>query len=331
MEKTSSEKIRLGIFVIGGLILFVLAIYYIGSRQQIFEKTEHLTTLFNNVNGLLPGNNVRYSGINAGTVRAIDMVDDSTIRVDMIIDKKLFAHIKKDAIATIGSDGLVGSMIINIIPGSESQVPVEPGDMIQSYTRISTNDILNTLNVTNENAAILTSDLLKITGQIIEGKGAVGMLINDTTMAGSIARIMHYLELTSKGTAESVRELNVLMATLTSDGTLISTLSDTTVANQFRNTMTGLEQSSIEMQSVIENLNGAVLNMKEGKGAINYLSNDEEMVERISSVMTNLDSTLVQLRGASERLNEDLEALKHNVFFRGYFKKLEKEAKREKK
>ena len=156
MEKTASQKIRLGLFVIIGLTLFVLAIYFIGSKQQMFGKTEHLKAVFNNVSGLQLGNNVRYSGINVGTVRDIEIVNDTTIRVDMQIDEAIFSHIKKDAIATIGSDGLVGNVIINIIPGKGNLPAVQPGDIIQSNNRVRTDDMLATLNVTNENAAQLT-------------------------------------------------------------------------------------------------------------------------------------------------------------------------------
>lgn len=95
MEKTTSQKIRLAIFVIIGLLIFILAVYFIGSKQKMFGKTDHLEAVFNNVNGLQIGNNVRYSGINAGTVRAINMINDTTIRVDMIIDKAILPHIKK--------------------------------------------------------------------------------------------------------------------------------------------------------------------------------------------------------------------------------------------
>jgi phospholipid/cholesterol/gamma-HCH transport system substrate-binding protein len=317
MEKTASQKIRLALFVIIGLLLFVLTIYFIGNKQKMFGKTEHLKAVFNNVNGLQLGNNVRYSGINAGTVRGIEMVNDTTIRVDMIIDETIFNHIKKDAIATIGSDGLVGNMIINIIPGKGTQPSVQSGDIIRSYSRIRTDDILNTLNVTNENAALLTSDLLKITKEITQGKGTVGLLINDTIMAKDLKQTMHYLKLTSKGTSESVENLNKLMASLNKKDNVIGIINDTAVANKIKKIVNNLDKSSNEIDKVVTNLNTTILNIKDGKGAINYLSNDPKLVRKIDSTMTNINK-------ASIRLNEDLEALKHNFLLRGYFKKQEK-------
>lgn len=317
MEKTTSQKVRLGLFVIIGLIIFILAIYFIGNKQQMFGKTEHLKAVFTNVNGLQLGNNVRYSGLNVGTVQGIEMVNDTTIAVDMVIDKTIFQQIKKNAIATIGSDGLVGSMIINITPRSGSAAVVEPNDVIKSFNRIRTDDMLNTLNTTNENAALLTADLLKITQEITQGKGTVGMLINDTVMANDLKKTMRYLKVTSKGTSESVLKLNQLITTLSRKDNVVGILSDTVVANKIKSITINLEQSSRDINKVVENLNATIINMKDGKGAINYLSNDPKLVRKIDSTMTNINQ-------ASFRLNENLEALKHNFFFKGYFKKQEK-------
>ena len=320
MEKTTSQKIRLGLFVILGLVIFILAVYFIGNKRQMFGKTEHLTAIFTNVSGLQLGNNVRYSGINVGTVQNITMINDTTVNVDMIIDKSIFKHIKKNAVASIGSDGLVGSMIINIIPGKGIAQLVEPNDIIQSINRVRTDDMLSTLNTTNENAALLTADLLKITKEITQGKGTIGLLVNDTIMANDLKQTMRYLKITSKGISESIEKLNSLMTRLSNKNNSIGVLSDTVVANKIKSIVVNLDHSSSEINKVVENLNATILNIKEGKGAINYLSNDPELVQKIDSTMTNINQ-------ASSRLNENLEALKHNFFFKGYFKKIEKEKK----
>lgn len=318
MEKTTSQKIRLGLFVIIGLLIFILAVYFIGDKQKMFGKTNHLEAVFNNVNGLQLGNNVRYSGISVGTVRGIEMINDTTIRVDMIIDKTIFTHIKKNAIATIGSDGLVGNMIINIIPGIGEEASVQPGDEIRSRNRVSTDDIFNTLSKTNKNAATLTANLLKITDKMMDGKGTMGSLINDTLMARDLKETMRYLKLTGKGASETVLKLNQLIESLDNKDNVIGVIKDSAVAQKIKNMVTNLDESSVGIDKAITNLNATIKNIKDGKGAINYLSNDPKLVRNIDSTMTNINQ-------ASFRLNENLEALKHNFLFRGYFRKLEKE------
>lgn len=318
MERTTSQKISLGLFVITGLLIFILAVYFIGDKQKMFGKTNHLEAVFNNVNGLQLGNSVRYSGISVGTVRDIEMINDTTIRVDMIIDKAIFPYIKKDAVATISSDGLVGNMIINIIPGKGNEPSVEPGDEIHSNNRIRTEDMLNTLNETNKNAAKLTSNLLKITNEISKGKGTLGTLINDTIVSKDLAETMRYLKTTAKGTSETANQLNQLVTSLNNKNNVVGVLKDTVMANKIKNMATNLDQSTTDLKQVITNLDAAILNIKQGKGALNYLSNDPKLVQKIDSTMTNINE-------ASAKLNENMEALRHNFLFRGYFKKQEKE------
>jgi phospholipid/cholesterol/gamma-HCH transport system substrate-binding protein len=318
MEKTTSEKIRLGLFVIIGLSFFVVAIYFIGSKQQMFGKTDHLSAVFNNVGGLQLGNNVRFSGINIGSVREIKIINDTTINVDMQIEKSYFQYIKKDAIASIGSDGLVGSVIINIIPGKGIEANVVAGDIIKSVNRIRTDDMMSTLNVTNQNAARLTADLLKITNDINNGNGTISVLLRDSTMSNDLKETIHNLKLTSQKTTQTIDNLNTQIASFDNKNNVIGVLKDTVVANKIKKVVINLNQSSEEINKVVTNLNATILNIKEGKGAINYLANDQKLVKQIDSTMSNINE-------ASKKLNENLEALKHNWFFRGYFKKMEKQ------
>lgn len=318
MEKTDNQKIRLGLFIIIGSILFFAAIYFIGNKQNLFGNTSNLKAVFANINGLQVGNNVRYAGIDIGTVKAIEMINDTTVTVEMIIDTKIMTHIKKNAIATINSDGLVGNMIVNIIPGKGVSQLVANGDTLKSYSRIGADAMLETLNVTNENAALLTADLLKITQEITKGNGTAGLLINDTIMAQDLKETIHYLKKTTKGTAESVANLNQIILSLNQKDNVIGVINDKEVATKMKTIITNLEKSSVEIDKVVTNLNATVVNIKDGKGALNYLSNNPELVQKIDSTMNNINK-------ASIKLNEDLEALKHNFLFRGYFKKLEKE------
>ena len=130
MKQSSTQKFYLGLFIVISTIALIIALYFIGNRQNLFGKTFKINAVFNNVNGLQLGNNVRYSGINVGTVKGMNMVNDTTICVEMIIEDKFLSHLKKNAVAAIGSDGLVGNMVINIVPNSEISslciIPVTP-------------------------------------------------------------------------------------------------------------------------------------------------------------------------------------------------------------
>lgn len=318
MEKTTNQKIRLGLFVILGSLFFIATIYFIGNKQDMFNKTVTINALFKNINGLQAGNNVRFSGIDVGTVKKIEIINDSTIKVEMMIEDKILSHIKKDAVASIGSDGLVGNMIVNIVPGKNSQIPVNEGDIILTENRVTTEEIMKTLSSTSDNANLITANLVQITNQITSGKGTVGMLINDSSLSDDLKQTMHYLKITSKGTSESVANLNKIITQLDNKNNVVGVLKDTAVANNIKKVITNLEKSSDQIDKVVTNLNSTITNMKEGKGAINYLSNDPKLVKQI-------DSTMIKINQASTKLNENLEALKSNFLFRGYFKKQAKE------
>ena len=323
MKKTSSEKLKLGLFVIIGLFLFVMAVYLIGVNQNMFGKKATINANFNNVNGLQLGNNVRYSGINIGTVKNILMINDSTINVAMNIEENMLKHIKKDAIATIGTDGLVGNMIVNIIPGKGNVPVVTSGDEIRSYTKIGTDDMLNTLSVTNENAALLTAKLLKVADALADSKGTFGMLIKDTLMSTNLKITMNQLRITSIEASKAMRELNGIISSVNFNESVAgSLLNDTIQTKKVTSIITNLDESSKEIKNVIYKLNETITNIKDGEGAINYLSNDAELVKSFEEMMKNINE-------GTAKFNENMEALKHNFLTRGYFKKLERQQQRE--
>jgi len=325
MKKTNVQKFNLGLFIVISTLLLISAIYYIGSKQNVFGKTFKLSSVFNNVNGLELGNNVRYSGINVGTVKNITMTNDTTICVDMVIEEKILKFIKKNAIATIGTDGLVGSMIINIIPNKGSSSIIQSGDTIVSYSKISTNQMLSTLNKTNENAAMLTVDLLKITSVINEGKGTLGLLLNDSIMASDLKQSIENIKTISLNASKTINDLNTIISSVNYDESLAAVfLSDTVSANKVKTIITNLEVSSKEINTVVSNLNDVVIEFKNGEGTLNYIVNDTILVK-------NIDDTMKNLKEGSVLLNEDLEALKHSFLLRGYFKKLEKEKRKDQK
>ncbi|QED36585.1 MCE family protein [Antarcticibacterium arcticum] len=326
MAKNSSRNVLLGIFVITGMIIFVAGVYFIGARQNLFGNTTRIHSVFKNVNGLQLGNNVRYSGVNVGTVKGITILNDTAILVDMVIDDKAIALIRKNSQATTGSDGLVGSMIINIIPGNDGSTQfVKAGDTIPSISKIATADMLTTLNITNENAALLTADLLKITTAINKGEGVLGGLIKDDAMYTDFKQSIANLNQTSRAALTSVNRLNKILAEVNyKESAAHVLLSDTVAAGKISSLLNQLEESSREIHSITENLNEFSVTLKEGEGALNFVMKD-------TTFANNLDNTLQNVEEASVKFNENMEALKHNFFFRGYFRKLERQQLKQEK
>ena len=322
MAKTKLEHFRLGIFVILGITLLLFAAYLIGNRQNMFSKTFEVSAVFKNATGLQNGNNVRFSGINVGTVSSIEMLNDTAIRVRMIIQDEMRNHIKKNAIASIGTNGLVGSMLINIVPGSGKGSLITPGDELQSSNKIGTQDMMSTLNVTNENAALLTADLLKISQSLNQGKGTLGRLLIDTVMANDLQKTILNLKNISNSAKVTIIEMNKMVSQLNFDESAAGVLlSDTISGGKMKNIIQNLETTSTEIEKMSQNLNSIIGGINDGQGAINYLTKDSLFVDQLQRSIQNIEQ-------GTERFNENMEALKHNFLTRGYFRKLEKKERK---
>lgn len=186
MKKSTGNKMKLGIFVSISITLFIVGIYFIGQRQQLFSSTFQICGIFRDISGLQVGNNVRFSGINIGIIENIEQITDSTVKVDMVINEDTRRFIKKNAKAIIGSDGLMGNKIILIIPGPVGKKELNNNDTIETAQTVSMDDILIKIKVTADNAASITDDLAVIMQSISEGKGTVGKLLMDSTLAHNL-------------------------------------------------------------------------------------------------------------------------------------------------
>ena len=197
-------KIRLGIFIIAGLALFTLAIFIIGKQKNLFDPVFKLTTKFKNVSGLQVGSAIRFSGINIGTVDNIEIINDSTVNVTMLIKKSVQKFMHADSKAGIGSEGIIGDKLIVISQGSSESKLLKNGQNIISIEPIETDAIMHSLKTTADNAAIATSEINLILGKINRGDGTLGRLIQDKSMANNIDKTLINLKNSSKGLDENM-------------------------------------------------------------------------------------------------------------------------------
>ena len=197
-------KIRLGLFVAGGLTLFVLAIFIIGKQKNLFNPVFKLNTTFYNISGLQVGNNIRFSGINVGTVDDISILNDSTVKVVMLIRKEVQKFIKSDCKAAIGSEGLIGSKLIIITQGSYDAPTASEGQQIESNEPVEMDAIMSSLKVTADNAAIISYQLAEIMIKVNSGNGTLGRLIEDSTIAENLNQTIVNLKKSSKGLNENM-------------------------------------------------------------------------------------------------------------------------------
>ncbi len=205
METHSDNyKVRLGLFVAGGLVLFILAIFIIGKQKNLFNPVYSLSSTFYNVSGLQVGNNIRFSGINVGTVDNIRIINDSTVKVDMLIRKGIAQFIKTDSEVAIGSEGLIGDRLLIITQGSADAPLAKEGEDLSSIEPVETDAIMASIQVTAGNAEIISDQLAEIMIKINGGEGTLGRLIQDTIIAQNLDQTITNLKKSSKGLNENM-------------------------------------------------------------------------------------------------------------------------------
>ena len=222
MNKETGFTWNLGMFVIIGLVLFVGTIYFVGKQKNLFGSTFHLKSQFKTVSGLKEGNNVRFSGINVGTVYGIELITDTSVMVDLVIKKNVQQFIKTDAVAGIGSDGLMGDKVLTISPGSSSKSAVKNDDIILSKSAVEMSDIMSSLKTSVDNAGIITAQLAQVTYKINNGNGALSKLISDEGFSNSIKGTLTNLQSSTREFSQFTTNLN--------DGKLADKL-DSTMSN----------------------------------------------------------------------------------------------------
>lgn len=325
MEKEILRNIRLGIFIVIGVVLLIIGLYFIGDNKNIFGSTFRLYTSFHNVSGLQTGNNVRYSGINVGTVEKIEVVHDTSIRVQMVIDADMIKFIRTNFIASIGTDGLMGNKLINIDPGTEDAPLVKPGSEIQSLKSVNPESMLRTLELTNNNVALVSANLKNITDNISKSRGNMYSSLMDTSFSSDLHRIMKNIEsVTGNLSSLSAEASSVVKDIKKGNGIAGTLIYDTVMTRDLRASMNEIKNTSENFSASSRQLNEVLNKFNHGNGAASVLLNDSIAAE-------NLQQSISNLKSASVKLDEDLEAMKHNFLLRGYFKKQEREKKKEEK
>ena len=326
MAKRIINNVKLGSFVLAGLICLVLLLYMIGKNRNLFGNNYVLKTRFENIQGLIAGNNVRFSGIQAGTVKSIKILNDTVIEVTMIIEKKMQSIIRKNAITSIGTEGVVGNKVVNIVPARQPGPLAEEGDILVSKKTIDTDEILNILSQTTNDVSVIAANL-KITVQRINSSSALWTLLNDQSIPEGVRNSVTNIRLASGKAGTMVDNLNaIVMDVKNGKGSVGAILKDSSFAKNLNEAILKIKNVGDETDSIAGEINkmvtGIMQDVNSGSGAVNALLKDSMMVIKLNSSLDNIQK-------GTDGFNKNMEALKHNFLLRGYFKKLEKQKEKE--
>ncbi len=327
MAKDTVNNIKLGIFVTVGMLVLIISLYMIGKNQSFFGSNFYLYARFRNISGLTQGNNVRYSGIQAGTVNKIRVIDDTTIEVTLVISKKMKPFIKQNAEASIGNEGLMGNKVINITPNTQPAPEIEDGGMLITRRITNTDDMMQVLSVTNENVSAISENLKDAVIRINNSK-ALWNILEDTSISEGLHASMANIRMASA----RINEMSVSLDAIISDvhegkGAAGAILADKNVADNIRQAVANINTASREATVVVAKADSIVQQLQRdasnGKGTLHAVLKDTGMVVKLNTSLQNIEK-------GTAAFNENMEALKHNVLTRGYFKKKARQERKNK-
>jgi phospholipid/cholesterol/gamma-HCH transport system substrate-binding protein len=329
----STDKTAMGAFVIGGFLLFGLGLFLIGDRRMLFSRSADYYTEFAQISALGAGAKVRVGGMDAGEIVEILVPQEpgSKFRLKLKIIKKLFPVIRTDSVASIQTDGLLGSKFLQIDIGTKglapanymlpSREPFEIGDLLAKIRETVTaidktvgdvkGDVAGATKTVAESAkhvdqiiiaaqepigkftaaaSRISEDASAIIARVRSGEGTIGKLINDDAVYTSVS-----------GSAKAVQQaMENLRRTSTDVKELVSRFKTGEAPADIERTMKNVAESSERVKLLVSGFQP-----EPGGG---------------NGVTDDLRATLSNAREAMSDLAENLEALKHGFFFRGFFK-----------
>lgn len=300
MDQKKSRYIKLGLFVIAGLALFIFALFYVGSKENLFTRTIELYAIFPSVSGLTQGNSVQFAGIKVGSVESIEIIASNKVKVSMTIEDKVKKFIRKDSKATINSDGLVGNKVLVISSGTEQMPSVEEDDTLNAVKPIEIGDILNNLNESTKDAQKIVKDIADITGKVNNGEGTLGNLVNNSRLYDNLDSLMFVF-------SNSTRNIDNILSKASNVLSIVT--------NDIQKLQGGIDTITMNLSQITTKVNS-------NQSLVGTLLTDTVFANNIKAVMHNANQTTANLELGSFSFYQNMEALKHNFLFKGYFEDL---------
>ena len=293
-----------GAFVIGGLLLFAAGLFLIGDRRMLFTDTFRVYAEFKQVAALDTGAKVRVAGVDAGEVEEIRVPEGPSgrFRVRMRVRSDLRPLIRADSIALIQNDGLVGNKFVQIQTGTEAAPAVADGGTIQSREPFDIADLMLTMSQT---LATVNTMLVEVKSGVDEALGAVTATASDAqvlmkNLGGEVRTIL--------GSANDVsRDLKLIVGNVRAGrGTVGKLVNDDALYASVRSMAADAEKAVATVRQASEDARAAIADLRGQNGPVRGLTGDAQQ-------------TLQAAREAMADLADTTEALKRNIFFRGFF------------
>ncbi len=285
-----SRDIKVGLFVLAGLLFSALVIFLIGDERRFFSSSIPIHTTFTDVQGLKPGAPVRMGGIDVGTVKKVGYKKgstDNTIYVELDIVKDEAARIRKDSIARVAAKGLLGDKMVEITKGLSPET-VAPGGEIRGEE---------------------PTDLMGIAqGMTSKANDALG---NISKMSASLADERLHQDI--RGSAAAINK--VLGDVANGEGYPHKFLTDKEEAERISHTLKNLDHASAELSLTLAELRGVVTRVKSGPGFAHdmiYGDGPQKEIAQFGAAAGEVATTLKGIRESDSFVHDALYGGKGN-------------------
>jgi phospholipid/cholesterol/gamma-HCH transport system substrate-binding protein len=319
-----THNLAVGIFITAAVGLFSAGLFLIGNRYKAFSRHVVFYTNFKKVEGLAKGAQVTVEGMNAGEVENVQIPSSpgQEFRLKMKVDDRFHGLIRADSLVTVETQGLLGDRFLVIHNGSEqaseapagstleSKEPLElskfleqaQGVMNEAGTAINkvqgaVNDVRGHMDTTLDTATGTIRNVNGVVRDVRGGKGSVGMLLEDAATAADLRQSIANIHQTTETLNGSSTRVDDILANVQSRQ-IVGKMDDT--LSNAKSTMQNLNQTS---QQINTGVKGAFAQDQYGEDAA-----------------TNLQQFLTNINQATGNMADDTEALKHEFFFKGFFK-----------
>ena len=305
------NEIQAGLFITLGIALFIVFIWALGQRRQIFERQERYTTSFLDVQGLSEGAPVRLGGISIGRVASIGFSkdhNDPKIYVEFLINNRYLERIRGDSLVSIETQGLLGDKFLNVKYGGAGPM-VEPGGAINSKEPADISAVLtkagevvdNTVEISQSLNELITTvkqttvdhfsrgaeDLADILKQVKTGKGMLHQLV----YTNEDSKMMKNLEKAAGDLADITGQVKK------GDGLLNAIIFDP----EGQKTVEALTEASKNLAVTAADISELAGQIKSGDGLVHSLIYDKSP-EGIDDIVAKLNRTASNLEKASKSL-----------------------------
>lgn len=310
------REVRIGIFAVAMILCAWAGIRFL-SGIDIFSLNVDYYAAYDQVSGMQEASPVVMRGVKIGTVTEIifDSTDSEQVLLRLTVKKQF--DIPKDSEARMASSGIMGGKMVEIVPGSSSEM-LEKGDTMRS-TQVP--DMMEAIDPIMQQVTVLADELtvtLKALHEVVENNASniEGMTSHMNSITGNIDQL---LTSEKEGLKRAVKGISEFSTTLGNNAARLDSL----MANMNSFSTKLAETQVVEnLDKTLAELSTVLTEIREGDGTVGKLLSDEELYARLTQASENLSLLLADLKEHPSRY------VHFSLFGQNEEKQQAKEAKR---